>query len=56
MSTLLTDGEITFWVISQPNVDGFCFNMAHSVACTFEVDADGYADGYIRHSNEEGDE
>ena len=25
---------ITFWVISQPNVDGFCFNLAHFVACS----------------------
>ena len=32
MSTLLTDGEITFWVISQPNNDWFCFNMGHFVA------------------------
>ena len=22
-------GTLPFWVISQPNIDGFCFNMGH---------------------------
>ena len=29
--------RLHFWVISQPNVDGFCFNMAHSVACALRL-------------------
>ena len=24
-----TWGDIPFWIISQPNVDGFCSNMGH---------------------------
>ena len=27
--------DVGFWVISQLNVDGFCFNMGHFEACDY---------------------
>ena len=26
---LIYTDELKFWVISQPNIDGFCFSMGH---------------------------
>ena len=28
-------GDIAFWVVSQPNIDVFCFNMAHFKSCDY---------------------
>ena len=36
--------DFPFWVLSQPNVDGFCLNMGHFVAAvTVTV---GYSDTF----------
>ena len=47
------DGEITFWVVSQPKVDGFCFNMAH---CDLDDHVVSPYSNTFEYSNEQGKE